>query len=71
MMLQSRKSTVRQQKKLFKARFIKETFGENYSIESGAKFLKTWTFRNDGSESWPKDTRFAYTNGDNLGFVEK
>lgn len=58
-------------KKNLKARFIKESFAENYTVEQGSQFSKTWTFRNDGIEIWPADTKFAYTNGDKFGTLEK
>ncbi len=58
-------------KKIFKARFVKESFAENYTVEQGKKFEKVWTFRNEGPEAWPVDTRFIYTNGDQIGQLEK
>ena len=58
-------------KKIFKARFVKESFAEHYTVEQGKKFEKVWTFRNDGPEAWPVDTRFIYTNGDQIGQLEK
>jgi len=51
-------------KRMHKARFVKESFAENYTVEAGKKFEKVWTFRNDGNESWPLDTKFIFTNGD-------
>ena len=54
-----------------KAKFIKESFGENYTVEQGKHFTKSWTFRNDGAEAWPADTRLVYTNGDVFGAKEK
>mmetsp|Transcript_2220 Transcript_2220/g.2159 ORF Transcript_2220/g.2159 Transcript_2220/m.2159 type:complete len:126 (+) Transcript_2220:120-497(+) len=30
-----------------------------------------WTFRNDGPDSWPMDTKFIYTNGEQFGALEK
>ena len=32
--------------------------------------MKTWTFRNDGTEPWPVDTKFIFTNGDQFGPTE-
>lgn len=29
-----------------------------------------WTFRNDGSDSWPLDTKFVFANGDKFGELE-
>jgi hypothetical protein len=58
-------------KKIYKARFVKESFAENYTVEQGKKFEKVWTFRNEGTEAWPIDTRFIYTNGDQIGQLEK
>jgi len=59
------------EKTLYKARFVKENFAENYTVEAGSKITKVWTFRNDGTETWPKDTRFVYTNGHKFGELEK
>lgn len=36
-------------------------------MHSGEQFTKVWTFRNDGTEPWPYNTRFIYTNGDQFG----
>jgi hypothetical protein len=58
-------------KRNLKPRFIKESFAENYTVEEGSRFIKTWTFRNDGTESWPIGTKFVYTNGDKFGPLEK
>jgi len=30
-------------------------------------FTKVWVFRNGGEESWPIDSKFIQTNGDNMG----
>lgn len=48
------------------ARFVKESFGDRFSVQAGQSFVKTWTFRNGGETSWPEDTIFIQTNGDNL-----
>jgi hypothetical protein len=54
-------------KRLYKARFVKESFAENFTVEQGKKFEKVWTFRNDGQDSWPNDTKFIFTNGEKFG----
>lgn len=51
----------------YKAKFIKESFGDKYTVEAGKEFVKSWTFRNEGEEAWPKDTRFVFTNGIEIG----
>jgi Ig-like domain from next to BRCA1 gene len=58
-------------KRHYKARFVKESFAENYTVETGKKFEKVWTFRNDGPEAWPADTKFMFTNGEQFGQIEK
>lgn len=58
-------------KKKYKAKFIKESFGDKYSVEAGKEFTKTWTFRNDGDESWPADSKFVFIKGIELGETEK
>jgi hypothetical protein len=50
---------------------VKESFGDNFTVESGSKFTKTWTFRNDGKESWPLDTKFIFINGACIGDESK
>jgi len=50
---------------------VKESFGENFSVGVNQKFQKSWTFRNDGNEIWPEDTKFIYTNGEDLAFREQ
>ena len=59
------------EKKQLKARFIKESFLENFTVEQNKKFEKVWTFRNDGVDTWPSTTKFIYTNGDKFGELEK
>mmetsp|Transcript_7048 Transcript_7048/g.5293 ORF Transcript_7048/g.5293 Transcript_7048/m.5293 type:complete len:136 (-) Transcript_7048:63-470(-) len=58
-------------KRTYKARFVHESFAENFSVEQGQSFRKVWTFKNDGNESWPSDTRFVFTNGEKFGEAEK
>lgn len=45
---------------------MKESFGDKYVVMPGEKIRKSWTFRNDGKTSWPEDTLFIQTNGDNM-----
>jgi hypothetical protein len=51
------------------ARFVKENFGDRYKVKVNDKFIKAWTFRNNGETDWPEETVFIQTNGDNLGAV--
>lgn len=54
------------------ARFIKENFGDQYTVACGETFTKEWTFRNDGEQAWPMEATFIKTNGDDFGSdVEK
>ena len=57
--------------KKFVAKFVKESFGDNYQVTCGSKFTKTWKFHNAGSESWPLDTRFMFINGVQMGELSK
>eukprot|EP00347_Sterkiella_histriomuscorum_P019864 403340015 len=50
-----------------KAKLIKESFADKHQIEAGEKFSKTWTFKNEGETSWPKDVSLKYTNGTLMG----
>jgi hypothetical protein len=68
---QSSVSSRKSEKRNYKARFTKESFNENFVVEQGQVFEKTWTFKNDGTDSWPEDTRLAFTNGDQFGEAEK
>lgn len=43
----------RKEKVTYKAKFIKESFGDKFTVEAAKSFTKTWTFRNDGDEPWP------------------
>lgn len=51
----------------YQGRFVKESFGDKYEMQPGAKFTKSWVFRNDGETSWPMDVFFIQTSGDDLG----
>ena len=45
--------------------FIKETFSENYAVNSGQNFGKKWTFKNMSNEAIPRGTlKFAYEGGE-------
>lgn len=56
-----------QDKKIIpQARFVKESFGDRFSVPAGASFTKVWTFRNGGEAEWPEDTLFIQTNGDDF-----
>lgn len=45
--------------------FIKETFSENYAVNSGQNFGKKWTFKNMSNETIPRGTlKFAYEGGE-------
>ena len=50
-----------------KAKFIKESFGDKQVVEPGKEFTKTWTFQNNGEDSWPEDTKFIFINGAEFG----
>lgn len=50
-------------KKKLKAKFLKESFGDKFSVEANKEFVKTWTFKNEGETAWPADTRFVFSNG--------
>jgi hypothetical protein len=54
-----------------KAKFISESFGDKQVVEVGKEFTKTWTFRNDGDEPWPADTKFVFINGAEFGELVK
>jgi hypothetical protein len=55
-----------EKKKLYQARFVKESFGDKFNVESNQVFTKSWTFRNNGETDWPADALFIQTNGDDL-----
>lgn len=56
-----------QEKKIIhQARFVKESFGDRFSVPAGQPFSKVWTFRNGGEAYWPEDTLFIQTNGDDF-----
>lgn len=50
----------------YNARFVKENFGEKFKVLPESKFMKIWTFRNEGETAWPIDALFVQTNGDNF-----
>lgn len=50
----------------YSGRFVKESFGDNHKVAPGQKITKSWTFRNDGQTTWPEDTLFIQTNGDEM-----
>ena len=54
-----------------KAKFLNESFGDKFQAEAGKNFTKTWTFRNEGEESWPVDSKFIFINGAEFGEVVK
>jgi Ig-like domain from next to BRCA1 gene len=54
-----------------KAKFMRESFGDKYQADAGKEFTKTWTFRNEGEESWPSDTKFVFINGAEFGETVK
>jgi len=35
-------------------------------VKAGENFTKSWVIRNDGDTTWPEDTLFVSTNGDDL-----
>ncbi len=49
-------------------RFVKDvTYPDNTLVEAGAKFVKTWRLRNDGTCTWSTGYALVYSGGDNLG----
>ena len=50
----------------YSGQFVKESFGDNYTVRPLQKFTKKWTFKNEGKTAWSEDTLFMQTNGDNL-----
>jgi len=50
---------------------VKESFGDDYQVQPGQSFKKSWTFRNEGKTAWPEDTLFVSISGDDLGAVPK
>jgi hypothetical protein len=61
----------RRDRPIFKAKFIKESFKDNFTVVAGRKFVKTWTYKNEGSETWTNKTKFIFTNGDKFGETSK
>lgn len=55
----------------YKAKYVKESFGDKFTVEAGKAFTKSWTFKNVGETSWPSDTRFVFSNGNQIGEVNK
>jgi len=55
-----------EKKVIYNARFVKENFGDRHKVLPYERFVKSWTFRNNGETAWPLDTLFIQTNGDNL-----
>jgi hypothetical protein len=55
-----------EKKVIHQARFVKESFGDRFPVFAGHRFTKTWTFRNGGDATWPEDTLFIQTNGDDF-----
>lgn len=51
----------------YKAKLIKESFGDRFVVELGQTFKKVWTFKNECEYSWPADLCFKYTNGQLMG----
>jgi hypothetical protein len=47
-----------EKKVIYNARFVKENFGDRHKVKPREKFLKSWTFRNNGENIWPLDTLF-------------
>jgi len=64
-------SKYKQKRTKYSGKFVKENFSEHFTVEQGAKFKKSWTFRNDGQMSWPKDTRLLLANGADFGMKEQ
>lgn len=68
---ESRMGAGRGEAKPPKAKFLRESFGDKQQVEAGKEFSKTWTFRNDGEESWPADAKFVFINGAEFGETVK
>ena len=47
-------------------RFVKENFGDKQKLFVGEKFIKQWTFRNDGDCAWPVGIKFSQRSGDQM-----
>jgi len=62
----NRRNESMQKKTIYMARFVKENFGDRHKVRPNERFVKVWTFRNNGETDWPSDTLFIQTNGDNL-----
>jgi hypothetical protein len=49
------------------ARFVNDvSFPDGTKVEAGARFVKTWTMRNDGKAAWPTGTRLTAVGGDGM-----
>jgi len=49
------------------ARFVNDvSYPDGTKVEAGARFVKTWTMRNDGKSAWPHDTQLIAVGGDKM-----
>merc|ERR1719198_1997381 len=49
------------------ARFVNDvSYPDGTKVEAGARFVKTWTMRNDGKSVWPHDTQLIAVGGDTM-----
>jgi len=49
------------------ARFVNDvSYPDGTKVEAGARFVKTWTMRNDGKSAWPHDTGLIAVGGDKM-----
>merc|ERR1719198_1700172 len=49
------------------ARFVNDvSYPDGTKVEAGARFVKTWTMRNDGKSVWPHDTQLIAVGGDQM-----
>jgi hypothetical protein len=49
---------------------MKEKLSDKHKVVPGEKFEQVWTFKNDGTHSWPENTVFTFSAGDNLSYDE-
>jgi hypothetical protein len=50
------------------AQLIRENFTENFTVISGDKVSKLWTFKNTGQNAIPRGSTFVRVDGDNIAF---
>lgn len=60
-----------QDKILYNSKRVGQGIDDVLEAKTGEKVTKSFTFRNEGTQEWPKNTRLSHTNGANFFFTEQ